>query len=114
MKEDRIGFVGVGVMGEPTCRNLAQKSGRRVMAYDRDSAPLERLKVAGVEAAESIAALARTCDSVFMALPSGAHVEALCMGEDGLLAQARGGQVIVDLGTSPVALTRSLAAEFTP
>ncbi|HEV7819914.1 MAG TPA: NAD(P)-dependent oxidoreductase, partial [Burkholderiales bacterium] len=72
----------------------------------------ERLKAAGVEPAESIQALARACDMVFMALPSGKHVEEVCMSEDGLLAPAHAGQIIVDLGTSPVDLTRSLAARF--
>ncbi|MBV9066755.1 MAG: NAD(P)-dependent oxidoreductase, partial [Methylobacteriaceae bacterium] len=46
MKANEIGFIGVGVMGEPMCRNLAQKSGRPVIAFDRDRAPLERLKAA--------------------------------------------------------------------
>ncbi|MBV9393393.1 MAG: NAD(P)-dependent oxidoreductase [Methylobacteriaceae bacterium] len=112
MKKNNIGFIGLGVMGEPMCRNLAKKSGRPVMAYDRDLAPLDRLKVAGVEAAHSAAALARACDTVFIALPSGADVEALCAGEDGLFAHARAGQTIVDVGTSPVDLTRSVAAKF--
>jgi 3-hydroxyisobutyrate dehydrogenase-like beta-hydroxyacid dehydrogenase len=108
----KIGFIGIGVMGEPMCRNLAEKSGRSVIAFDRERAPLERLKAAGVEPAESIQALARACDTVFMALPSGKHVEEVCMSEDGLLAPAHAGQIIVDLGTSPVDLTRSLAAQF--
>ncbi|OYW57574.1 MAG: hypothetical protein B7Z30_11230, partial [Rhizobiales bacterium 12-68-15] len=30
-----IGFIGLGVMGEPMCRNLAQKSGRPVIGFDR-------------------------------------------------------------------------------
>jgi 3-hydroxyisobutyrate dehydrogenase len=111
MKRETIGFIGVGVMGEPICRNLARKSGRMVIAFDRDAAPLRRLQEAGVEAAESVAALSRA-DVVCMALPSGKHVEEVCAGEDGLLAQARAGQIIVDLGTSPVELTRSLAAKF--
>jgi 3-hydroxyisobutyrate dehydrogenase-like beta-hydroxyacid dehydrogenase len=108
----KIGFIGVGVMGEPMCRNLAQKSGRAVVAFDRDAAPLQRLRAVGVEAAENVAALSHACDTIFMALPSGKHVEAVCAGEDGLLALARAGQIIVDLGTSPVDLTRSIAAEF--
>jgi 3-hydroxyisobutyrate dehydrogenase-like beta-hydroxyacid dehydrogenase len=108
----KIGFVGVGVMGEPMCRNLAQKSGRAVLAFDRNAAPLNRLKAAGVEAAESVTELARACAVIFMALPSGKHVEALCAGTDGLIAHARAGQIVVDLGTSPVDLTRSLAARF--
>jgi 3-hydroxyisobutyrate dehydrogenase-like beta-hydroxyacid dehydrogenase len=112
MKTRTIGFVGVGVMGEPICRNLARKSGRMVIAFDRDAAPLRRLKQAGVEAAGNIAALARACDVIFMALPSGKHVETVCAGEDGLLAHTRARQIVVELGTSPVDLTRSLAAKF--
>jgi 3-hydroxyisobutyrate dehydrogenase-like beta-hydroxyacid dehydrogenase len=107
----KIGFIGIGVMGEPMCRNLAQKSGRAVVALDRDAAPLQRLRAVGVEAAENVAALSHACDMIFMALPSGKHVEAVCAG-DGLIALARGGQIIVDLGTSAVDLTRSIAAEF--
>jgi 3-hydroxyisobutyrate dehydrogenase-like beta-hydroxyacid dehydrogenase len=112
MKEDKIGLIGVGVMGEPMCRNLAQKSGRSVIAFDRDPAPLERLKAAGVISAESIEALALASGIIFMALPSGRQVEAVCAGTEGLVAQVRAGQIIVDLGTSPVDLTRSLAAKF--
>jgi 3-hydroxyisobutyrate dehydrogenase-like beta-hydroxyacid dehydrogenase len=47
-----------------------------------------------------------------MALPNGKHIEEVCIGEDGLLAPAHAGRIIVDLGTSPVDLTRSLAAQF--
>ncbi|HZY12525.1 MAG TPA: NAD(P)-dependent oxidoreductase [Beijerinckiaceae bacterium] len=112
MKADKIGFIGVGVMGEPMCRNLAAKSGRPVIAFDRDPAPLERLKAVGVEPAGSIPALARTCDIIFLALASGKHVETVCTDEEGLVVRARAGQIIVDLGTSPVDLTRSLAAKF--
>jgi 3-hydroxyisobutyrate dehydrogenase-like beta-hydroxyacid dehydrogenase len=108
----KIGFIGVGVMGEPMCRNLAQKSGRSVLAFDRVAAPLKRLKAAGVEAAESPSALLRACDIIFMALPSGEHLHAVCAGENGLIAHARAGQIIADLGTSPVDLTRALAARF--
>ena len=112
MRAEKIGFIGVGVMGEPICRNLAQKSGRATIAFDRDPAPLERLKVVRVEAAESPAALACACDVIFLVLPSGKHVQDMCAGENGLLSQVRSGQILVDLGTSPVALTRDIAAQF--
>ena len=107
-----VGFIGLGVMGEPMCRNLAQKSGRPVLGFDRADAPLERLAAFGVSRADSLSALAASCDVILMALPSGAHVEAVTLGENGLLAGARPGQVIVDLGTSPVELTRDIAARF--
>lgn len=107
-----IGFVGLGVMGEPMCRNLARKSGAKVIGFDRDAAPLARLAEFGVERAPSLADLAARCDIIFLALPSGAHVEAVCTGTDGLLANATSRHIIVDLGTSPVELSRDLAARF--
>ncbi|MBE7197705.1 MAG: NAD(P)-dependent oxidoreductase, partial [Parafilimonas terrae] len=52
------------------------------------------------------------CAVIFLALPSGRHVEAVCEGPDGLLAVVAPGTLVVDLGTSPVDLTRALAARF--
>jgi 3-hydroxyisobutyrate dehydrogenase-like beta-hydroxyacid dehydrogenase len=107
-----IGFIGLGVMGAPMCRNLAVKISRPVIGFDRSAAALEPLRASGVAAAESVAALARDCAVVFMALPSGRHVDAVCMGPDGLLANVGPGAIVVDLGTSPVDLTRAIAARF--
>ena len=107
-----IGFIGVGVMGEPICRNLALKSGARIFAYDRDPAPLARLAAQGVRAAASAQDVAAQANILFLSLPSGEAVAELARGAGGLLAAARDGQVVVDLGTSPVDLTRQLAQEF--
>jgi 3-hydroxyisobutyrate dehydrogenase-like beta-hydroxyacid dehydrogenase len=107
-----IGFIGLGVMGEPMCRNLARKSGRRVLGLDRLSEPLARLKDAGVEPAEFLKTIAERCNVIFMVLPSGHHVESVCSDAGGLLASTCPGSLVVDLGTSPVDLTRDLAARF--
>lgn len=107
-----IGFIGLGVMGEPICRNLARKSGAQVWGYDRADAPLARLAGDGVRRAASLADLARDCDVIFMALPSGKHVAAVCEGKDGLLIHTSAKHTIVDLGTSEVEFTRDLAAKF--
>ena len=52
---DKIGFIGVGTMGEPMCRNLSRKSGLKVLAADRDEAPLKRLAADGVASASASA-----------------------------------------------------------
>ena len=49
-----IGFIGLGVMGEPICRHLVTKSRQRVMAFDIAPEPLERLKAHGVQAVGSV------------------------------------------------------------
>ena len=107
-----IGFIGLGVMGEAMCRNLASKSGRSVIGYDKSAAPLSRLADHGVVAAASTMAVAEACGVIFLALPSGQFVAQVCEGNDGLLAHARAGAMVVDLGTSPVSLTRELATRF--
>jgi 3-hydroxyisobutyrate dehydrogenase-like beta-hydroxyacid dehydrogenase len=107
-----IGFIGLGVMGEPMCRNLKQKSGLPTLAFDRDPAPLQRLAAHRINSAATIAVLAQASDIVFMSLPSGEVVREVCEGPDGLLSHARPGWVVVDLSTSPVDLTRELASQF--
>jgi 3-hydroxyisobutyrate dehydrogenase-like beta-hydroxyacid dehydrogenase len=104
-----IGFIGLGVMGEPICRNLRDKSGADVIALDRDALPLHRLATRGVRAATTVREVGEMTDIVFLSLPSG-EVVAEVVKE--LLPVAKEGQVIVDLGTSPVDLTRELAQKF--
>jgi 3-hydroxyisobutyrate dehydrogenase len=104
-----IGFIGLGVMGEPICRNIATKSKLRAVAHDVNPAPLGRLAADGIITAVSVAAVAEAADVLFLSLPGGPQVEEVVAGADGVLARGRSGQTIVDLSTTPVALTRRLA-----
>jgi 3-hydroxyisobutyrate dehydrogenase-like beta-hydroxyacid dehydrogenase len=108
---DCIGFIGVGTMGEPMCRNLARKSGMAIWAADRDKAPLERLSGDGVKTA-SIDAIIAECRTIFMSLPGGKEVEEVCLGTGGLVAKVPLGRTVVDLSTAPISLARRLYAEF--
>src|SRR5262245_33007815 len=109
---DTIGFIGVGVMGEPMCRNLRRKSGARVIALDRDAAPLHRLMQDGVVAAASIKQVVEPASVVFLSLPSGEAVDDVVRRRQGILDCVAAGQIVVDLSTSPVDLTRALAREL--
>ena len=112
MTTNSLGFIGLGVMGEPMCRNLARKTGRPVHAHDLDTAVLQRLAADGVQSAGSIAAVMKSADTVLLSLPSGEVVQQLSQQADGLLANARAGQTVIDLSTSPVDTTRVLAKAF--
>ena len=106
---DKLGFIGLGVMGEPMCRNLARRNRGRVSAYDLRPEPLRRLSVDGVAATSSVAVLAAQADILFLSLPGEPQVRAV--GHE-LAAAARPGQAIVDCSTAPVALARELAGAF--
>ncbi|HUO00556.1 MAG TPA: NAD(P)-dependent oxidoreductase [Bradyrhizobium sp.] len=103
-----IGFIGLGVMGEPICRNLVKKSGAAVTVFDLAPEPLSRLRAEGAAVAGSVAEIVNKSDIVFLCLPSAKHARAVFEG-DGILKNARKGQVIVDLGTSSVNQTRDFA-----
>lgn len=107
-----IGFIGLGVMGAPMCRNMRQKTGLRFIVHDLDTACVRTMVEFGAEAAASVAALAQASDVLFVSLPSGKVLEGLARGADGVLAHMRRDTIFVDLGTSSVKLTRALAAEF--
>jgi len=107
-----IGFIGVGVMGEPICRHVASKSGKEVRAYDIRREPLERLKPHGVEPAESVREVAGKSEIVFLSLPGAPEVKQVCVGRSSLLMHMRPGTYVIDLSTVPVGLTRDLEARF--
>lgn len=59
-----IGFIGLGVMGEPMCRNIAVGAKREILAFDLNAEPLRRLSQHGVVAASDIKQVARQCDLI--------------------------------------------------
>ena len=109
--QQNIGFIGLGVMGEPMCRNLSTKSGLTFTAFDRREEPLTRLAQVGVGRAVSLAEMAAS-DVVFLSLPDGDAVRDVCLGNTGLITMLKAGAIVVDLGTSPVALARELDHRF--
>jgi 3-hydroxyisobutyrate dehydrogenase len=106
-----IGFIGLGVMGEPICRNLVKKSGAAVLAFDLAPEPLARLCAEGAGIAGSVAEIVAKSDIVLLCLPSARHARAVFEG-DGILKNIRQGQVVVDLGTSSVNQTRDFAKQL--
>ncbi len=109
MTEPELGFIGLGVMGEPICRNIAIKSGCSMTVYDLNPAPIKRLNSHGITEAKSISDLAANVDILFLSLPGGAEVEKLITSDDGIINYAKEGMTLVDLSTSPVGLTRQMA-----
>jgi hypothetical protein len=106
-----IGFIGLGVMGEPICRNLVKKSGASVIGFDLAPEPLARLRAEGATVAGTIAEVVGNSDIVFLCLPSAKHARAVFEG-DGILKNIRQGQIVVDLGTSSVNQTRDFARQL--
>lgn len=107
-----IGFIGLGVMGGPMCRNMALKHPGEVIAFDMFPAAFGALDDTKAMRATSVAEVGAKADIVFLSLPGGPQVEQVCLGAEGLLGGTRRPSVIVDLSTTAVALARCVAAEL--
>jgi 3-hydroxyisobutyrate dehydrogenase len=104
----RIGFIGLGNMGGRMVRRLVE-NGHEVLGFDvRDGLAAE----AGAQPAGSAGEVAATCEVVLLSLPDSRIIEKVAGGDDGVLAHARDGQVVVDLSTANPASTRRLAQQF--
>jgi 2-hydroxy-3-oxopropionate reductase len=103
---EKIGFIGLGVMGAPMVRHLAAKYETTV--YDIDKA--KRDAVPGAKQAADIAAVARRATIVFLSLPSSEIVKEVVLGDGGLKANLASGSVIIDTSTTSPTISQEIAA----
>jgi 3-hydroxyisobutyrate dehydrogenase-like beta-hydroxyacid dehydrogenase len=106
----RIGFIGAGLMGHGMAKNIVEKGFELAVLAQRNRAPVEDLLARGAAEATSPAALARRSDIVVLCVPSSAEVEACVLGDDGILAGAHEGLIVVDCTTAEPASTARVAA----
>lgn len=111
-KHPVIGFIGLGVMGGPMCRNVALKHPADVIAFDMNASAFHLLEGTKARRAASVADVAAQADVVFLSLPGGPQVEQVCVAPGGLTDGARRPAVIVDLSTTTVASARGVAEQL--
>lgn len=108
MANDRVGFVGLGVMGKPMARNLIE-AGHDLVLYSRTRASVDEVAGASATAAASPREVAEQADTVILMLPDSPQVREVLDGDDGLLAGASEGSLIVDMSTISPVVTREIA-----
>lgn len=105
MSELRIGFIGLGNMGGRMATCIT-KTGRDVLGYDPVSA---NVTAAGATPAGRASDVVDGSDIILLSLPKSAVVEAVMLGDDGVLEHLRDGKIVIDLSTSAPASTRMIA-----
>ncbi|MCW6664606.1 NAD(P)-dependent oxidoreductase [Aerococcaceae bacterium NML191219] len=106
----QLGFIGLGVMGKSMAKHLLQ-AGHPVIVYTRTADKAQELLALGAEWAETPQAVAQQADIVFTIVGYPKDVEEVYLGERGLFAGSRAGQIFVDMTTSTPALAQRLFAE---
>jgi 3-hydroxyisobutyrate dehydrogenase-like beta-hydroxyacid dehydrogenase len=112
MAKERIGFIGVGLMGHGIAKNLLERGYALTLLGHRNRAPVEDLVKRGAREAKSAEEVAKASEVVFLCVTGSPEVEALVRGPNGLKAGARKGLIIVDTSTSDPNSTVALAAEL--
>jgi 3-hydroxyisobutyrate dehydrogenase-like beta-hydroxyacid dehydrogenase len=107
---DRIGFIGLGNMGQPMAANLLRRHGALIV-HDLEPAAAAELCGAGAQWAESLDALARQAEVVVTSLPGPPEIERVALGTPGLFSSLAPGSLWIDTSTNDPALARRLAAE---
>jgi 2-hydroxy-3-oxopropionate reductase len=104
-----IAFIGLGIMGAPMARNLLA-AGDRVIAVNRTRAKVDAFVGDGGEAAETVAEAVAHADVIITMLPDSPDVEAVVLGDDGVIANARAGALLIDASSIAPESSRRIAA----
>jgi 3-hydroxyisobutyrate dehydrogenase-like beta-hydroxyacid dehydrogenase len=107
----KLGFVGLGNIGEPMCRRLLE-NGYEVSIYDTDPKAVSRLGDTAAEPARNLETLVSSAEVVILSLPGSDVVEEVVLGEGGLAEGLSSGKVLIDTSSSKPSSTRELAEKL--
>ena len=105
---ERVGFVGLGVMGAPMARHLLS-AGFPLTVHSRSAPPVEALVAEGASWAGKAADVARNSDVIVTMLPDTPDVELVLLGPDGVADGAAPGSLVIDMSTIDPIATRAVA-----
>jgi 3-hydroxyisobutyrate dehydrogenase len=111
MKNPRIGFIGLGIMGRPMAQNLL-KAGFQVTVYNRTKPPVDLLASSGAASASSPKAVAERSDLVITMVTDSEAVKEVVLGRGGVIEGAHRGLVLIDMSTISPSVTRSVSASL--
>src|SRR3954454_17401765 len=106
----KVGFIGVGNMGGPMCRNIIRNTNHEVVVVDLSPDAVQACTDLGASSASSVADAAGRCDVVITSLPIPRIVEEVTLGADGIAVNAKPGTVFIDLSTNGPATAKRVAA----
>lgn len=104
----KLGFIGLGAMGQPMARHLI-KGGHALSVYARRAEAMAPLVEAGARACATPAELARDAEVVFTMVTSNADVEQVVLGPQGVIETAAPGSVVIDMSTIAPGVARGIA-----
>ena len=109
MPPTKVGFIGLGRMGLPMSYRLLA-AGFDLTVHNRSQGKVQEIALAGAWPATSVAEVVREAEVVLACLPDVATSEEIFLGDDGIIANSKPGQVLVDHSTVGMATSKACAA----
>jgi 2-hydroxy-3-oxopropionate reductase len=107
----KIGFIGLGIMGKPMCKNLL-KAGYNLVVLDLNQSAVDELVSLGAEKAASPKEVANDCDFIITMLPNSPHVKEVVLGKKGLIEGLKTGSVFIDMSSISPIVSRELSQKL--
>jgi len=109
--ENKVGFIGLGIMGMPMARNLI-KAGFEVVIYNRTASKADKMVSEGAKKAGSPGDVARQCPAVITIVSDTPDVESVILGENGIIEGIRPDSVVIDMSTISPQATQKIATRL--
>lgn len=106
---EKIGFIGLGIMGKPMALNLI-KAGFEVTVWNRTASKMDELVSAGAASASSPAEVAEQSDIIITIVSDTPDVQEVILGDNGIINTVRAGSVVIDMSTISPSVTKDIAA----
>ena len=107
----KLGFIGIGIMGEPMAKNLID-AGYQMVAYNRGKEALEKIVSYGAERVSSSKEVASQCDVIITMLPNSPDVKKVVLGKEGVIEGVHAGQVLIDMSSIAPLVSQEIAKEL--
>lgn len=107
----KIGFIGLGIMGKPMAKNLL-KAGYELVVYDINNSAVEEVTAEGAKKAASSKEVAERTDFIITMLPNSPHVKDVVMGENGIIEGVRPGTILVDMSSIAPLVSQEISSKL--
>jgi len=111
MAKDKLGFIGLGIMGKPMTKNLLD-AGYSVIVWNRSQPGIDECKSYGATVAKSAKEVAEKSDVVITMVTASADVEQVVLGKDGVIEGIRAGMAVVDMTTQSPKMAKKISASL--
>ena len=107
----KIGFIGLGIMGKPMCKNLL-KAGYKLIVTDHNKETSMELKALGADVMQSNKEIAEKSDIIITMLPNSPQVKDVVLGENGVIEGAHKGLILIDMSSISPIVSREICEKL--